>query len=119
MTYNLNSTQNIPSEGRLGSVAGRITAIKTGTTAKGTPFAGFSLEFIERVPVGAGYLSQAVRVWVSGFGAAAEIITAEAQVGADVIATGLLTQREWTDKDGKPRSGLGLAFQSAQFNSHA
>lgn len=115
MTINLNSTQGIPAEGRVGSFAGRITAIRSGVTAKGTPFAGFSLEFVERVPVGDGYLSQPVRVWVSGFGAAADLIRAEAQVGGDVEVTGLLTAREWAGADGKPRSGLGLTLAQARF----
>lgn len=117
MTYNLNSTQNIPNGGRLGSIAGRITKLgKVGTTKTGNPFAGFTLNFIERVPVGAGYLSQSVTVYVSGFAAAADIITAEAEVGKDAVITGWLEQAEWEDASGNKRSGVRLRFASGQFN---
>jgi hypothetical protein len=116
VTYNLNSTQAIPAEGRLGTIAGRITKLgKSGVTKTGNPFAGFTLNFIERVPCGQGFLSQAVSIYVSGFSAAADIISSEAEVGIDAQVTGWLEEASWEDNLGNKRTGLRLRLASARF----
>lgn len=116
-TFNLNSTQHIPAEGRLSTISGRIDKIgKTGVASNGNLFAGFTISFIERVPVGHGSLSSAVRVYVTGWGTSADIINTEVSLGKLAQVTGWLKSEDWVGTDGVTRTGLKMEFQSIMTN---
>src|ERR1051325_11347579 len=76
-------------------------------TSQGTAVCDFSVATTERRKDKAGDL-QEITTWfrVSLFGRQAEIAHQYLSKGRQVYIEGMLSQREWTDKDGQTRTGL-------------
>src|SRR5690606_16888157 len=77
------------------------TGAELKTSAGGKPWAAFL------VAIGTGDDAQFVRVSI--FGETAERIAAAIDKGSKLYAEGNLRLSQWTDKDGRERSGLSVA----------
>jgi len=78
-----------------------VTGAELKTSAGGKPWAAFL------VAIGTGDDAQFVRVSI--FGETAERIAAAIDKGSKLYAEGNFRLSQWTDKDGKERSGLSVA----------
>ena len=106
MNINLNSTQSIPAEGRLGTISGQIMpekelpngktvgGIQKRVAKSGNPYVTFSVTFIERI----NGMSQAVRVGCSAWGILGEDVAMNLREGQMATVTGVMKTSEVNGK---------------------